>query len=94
VLPDLHMMLVTHGCSVPGISTKCFDLDGYGTRARYKNAASATSSLSTAGGPKGKNTWKLKSYVYRTWNSQGITEDNRLTTSFDEVTPFMLIFTW
>jgi len=71
------MMLVTHGCSVPGISTKCFDLDGYGTRARYKNAASATSSLSTAGGPKGKNTWKLK-----------------LTTSFDEVTPFLLYFTW
>jgi len=88
------MMLVTHGCSVPGISTKCFDLDEYGTRAPYKNAASATSSLSTAGGPKGKNTWKLKSYVYRTWNSQGITEDNRLTISFDEDTPFLLYFTW
>ncbi|KAF8669347.1 hypothetical protein HU200_051688 [Digitaria exilis] len=93
---------------------------------------SATPGLSTAGGSKGKNTWKPKSIVtlaltlltssqailivwskragkyeysvttaifrvealkcllsfvalYRTWNSQGVTEDNRLTTSFDEI---------
>ncbi|RLN33371.1 hypothetical protein C2845_PM03G10930 [Panicum miliaceum] len=102
---------------------------------RSLSHSSATSSLSTSGGPKGKNTWKLKSIVtlaltlltssqailivwskragkyeysvttanfsveflkcllsflalYRTWNSQGVTEDNRLTTSFDEVSVY------
>ncbi|RLM86846.1 CMP-sialic acid transporter 2-like [Panicum miliaceum] len=102
---------------------------------RSLSHTSATSSLSTAGGPKGKNTWKLKSIVtlaltlltssqailivwskragkyeysvttanfsveflkcllsflalYRTWNCQGVTEDNRLTTSFDEVSVY------
>ncbi|CAL5062029.1 unnamed protein product [Urochloa decumbens] len=102
---------------------------------RSLSDTAATSNLSTAGGPKGKNTWKLKSIVtlaltlltssqailivwskragkyeysvttanfsveflkcllslvalYRTWNSQGVTEDNRLTTSFDEVSVY------
>nr|CAB3458393.1 unnamed protein product [Digitaria exilis] len=70
---------------------------------------SATPGLSTAGGLKGKNTWKLKSIVTLAltlltssqailivWSKragnpvqdmehQGVTEDNRLTTSFDEI---------
>ncbi|RCV13662.1 hypothetical protein SETIT_2G363700v2 [Setaria italica] len=102
---------------------------------RSLSNTAVTSSLSATGGPKGKNTWKLKSIVtlaltlltssqailivwskragkyeysvttanfsveflkcllslvalYRTWNSQGVTEDNRLTTSFDEVSVY------
>ncbi|KAM3365205.1 hypothetical protein ACQJBY_015139 [Aegilops geniculata] len=102
---------------------------------RSLSSTAATSPLGTAGGSKGKNSWKQKSIVtialtlltssqailivwskragkyeysvttanfsvealkcllsllalYRTWNSQGVTEDNRLSTSFDEVSVY------
>ncbi|KAL5198951.1 hypothetical protein ABZP36_002463 [Zizania latifolia] len=102
---------------------------------RSLSSGAAISSLSTAGGSKGNNSWKLKSIVtlaltlltssqailivwskragkyeysvttanfsvealkcllslialYRTWNNQGVTEDNKLSTSFDEVSVY------
>ncbi|KAK3121417.1 hypothetical protein QOZ80_8BG0652740 [Eleusine coracana subsp. coracana] len=102
---------------------------------RSLTSVSATAGLSTAGGAKGKSSWKLKSVVtlaltlltssqailivwskragkyeysvttanfsvealkcllslaalFKTWNRHGVTDDNRLTTPFDEVSVY------
>ncbi|TVT98764.1 hypothetical protein EJB05_55922 [Eragrostis curvula] len=111
------------------------DIESHSGRSLTSANSAATAGLSTAGGAKGKSSWKLKSVVtlaltlltssqailivwskragkyeysvttanfsvealkcllslaalLRTWNRHGVTDDNRLTTSFDEVSVY------